>query len=130
MRITRLFTIILLAGLFLACSGAREPFESASAGNTNSAAKAPSAAQSDAAAAEDESGSSGNKKQGVAQQVSLNKAEQSKPAPTAVERKIIRNADLTLEANSPEESQQKLPRLPKVKVDSSLSHSRVAVIRK
>ncbi|MBA2735422.1 MAG: DUF4349 domain-containing protein [Pyrinomonadaceae bacterium] len=41
-------------------------------------------------------------------QVSLNQAEQTQTAPTVVERKIIRNAELQLEANSPEESQQKI----------------------
>lgn len=45
------------------------------------------------------------------QQVSLTQAEQTQTAPTAVERKIIRNADLQLESNSPEESQQKITQI-------------------
>jgi hypothetical protein len=44
----------------------------------------------------------------IAQQVSLNQAENVQTAPTVIERKIIRNADLQLEASSPEESQQKI----------------------
>ncbi|CAN5377670.1 hypothetical protein BH20ACI1_BH20ACI1_19170 [soil metagenome] len=42
------------------------------------------------------------------QKVSLEQSEQSQNAPVVVERKIIRNADLTLEANSPEETRQKI----------------------
>jgi len=44
-------------------------------------------------------------------QVSLNQAEQTQTAPTAIERKIIRNAELQLEANSPEESQLKITQI-------------------
>ena len=41
-------------------------------------------------------------------QVSLNQAEQTQTAPTVVERKIIRNADLQLETDAPETAQQKI----------------------
>ncbi|MCY7376262.1 MAG: DUF4349 domain-containing protein [Pyrinomonadaceae bacterium] len=44
-------------------------------------------------------------------QVSLNQAEQTQTAPVAVERKIIRNADLQLEANAPEEAQIKISQI-------------------
>ncbi|MDQ3131593.1 MAG: DUF4349 domain-containing protein [Acidobacteriota bacterium] len=49
----------------------------------------------------------------LVQQVSLNQAEQTQTAPTAIERKIIRNAELQLEATSPEESQQKITQIAK-----------------
>ncbi len=45
------------------------------------------------------------------QQISLNQAEQTQTAPTAIDRKIIRNAELQLESNSPEESQQKITQI-------------------
>lgn len=44
----------------------------------------------------------------AAQQISLTDAQQTQEAPTAPDRKIIRNAELNLEADSPEESQQKI----------------------
>ena len=58
----------------------------------------------------DDSGGGGGKPGNapLAQQVSLNQAENVQTAPTVVERKIIRNAELQLESNSPEESQQKI----------------------
>ncbi|MDQ3710675.1 MAG: DUF4349 domain-containing protein [Acidobacteriota bacterium] len=48
-------------------------------------------------------------------QISLNQAEQTQTAPIAVERKIIRNADLQLEANAPEEAQQKITQIAESK---------------
>lgn len=45
----------------------------------------------------------------------LNQAEQTQTAPVAVERKIIRNADLELEANAPEEAQQKISQIAETK---------------
>ena len=50
-----------------------------------------------------------------AAQVSLNQAEQTQTAPTTVERKIIRNADLQLEADAPEEAQQKISQVAETK---------------
>jgi hypothetical protein len=41
-------------------------------------------------------------------QVSLDQADKSQTQPTYAERKIIRNADLTLESDAPEEAQQKI----------------------
>ncbi|MBA3692784.1 MAG: DUF4349 domain-containing protein [Acidobacteria bacterium] len=62
-------------------------------------------------------------------QVSLNQAEQTQIAPIAVERKIIRNADLQLEANAPEEAQQKITQIAESKggfvVESTQSSSDV-----
>ena len=64
-------------------------------------------------------------------QVSLNQAEQTQTAPIAVERKIIRNADLQLEANAPEEAQAKITQIAESKkgfvVESTQSSSDVKV---
>ena len=64
-----------------------------------------------------------------AQKNSLEQSEASQTAPTLVERKIIRNADLTLEANVPEEAQQKISAIAESKkgfvVESTQSSSDV-----
>jgi hypothetical protein len=49
------------------------------------------------------------------QQVSLDQAANTQTQPTVTERKIIRNADLKLETNSPEESQQKITQIAESK---------------
>lgn len=46
--------------------------------------------------------------QTVAQQVTLNQVETSQTPPPVTERKIVRNADLQMEADAPEQSQQKI----------------------
>jgi hypothetical protein len=51
----------------------------------------------------------------VVQQVSLTQAEQTQTAPIVVERKIIRNADLQLEADAPEEAQTKITQIAESK---------------
>ena len=48
-------------------------------------------------------------------QVSLNQAEQIQTAPVVIERKIIRNADLQMEANAPEEAQTKIGKIAEAK---------------
>ncbi len=69
---------------------------------------------------------SGSSENQTAQKISLEETEQNQTAPT-VERKIIRNADLTLEANSPEEAQQKISAIAESKkgfvVESTQSSS-------
>ena len=65
-------------------------------------------------------------------QVSLNQAEQTQSAPVATERKIIRNAELQLEANAPEESQTKIGKIAEskggfvVETQSSASDAKAA----
>lgn len=63
------------------------------------------------------------------QQVSLNQAENSQPPPVPTERKIIRNAELELEAESSEQSQQKITAIAESKggfvVESQQSSSDV-----
>jgi uncharacterized protein YcfL len=62
-----------------------------------------------------------------AAQVSLSQAEQTQAAPIVVERKIIRNADLQLEASAPEEAQAKITQIAESKggfvVESTQSSS-------
>jgi hypothetical protein len=63
----------------------------------------------------------------AAQKVSLADAQQSKIAPAAVERKIIRDADLTLETDAPAETQNKITAIAESKggfvIESSQSSS-------
>ena len=72
-------------------------------------------------------GGGGGRELPLTQQVSLNQAEQMQTAPVVVERKIIRNADLQLEANAPEEAQQKITQIAESKggfvVESTQSSS-------
>ncbi len=44
----------------------------------------------------------------IAKKISLEETDKSQTVPTVIERKIIRNADLNLEVNAPEETQQKI----------------------
>lgn len=101
MKITRVFTVFLLSALFFACGNA----EKSSLEKDETAFKNANIA---AAPAGTPSAGGGGNRQAIAQQISLNEAEQNKPEPIALERKIIRNADLTLEADSPEEAQRKI----------------------
>jgi Domain of unknown function (DUF4349) len=98
---------------------------SGSISNTNSFSKA------DTASSDSGSGGGGGRLQepSAVQQVSLNQAENSQPQTVAIERKIVRNADLELEANSSEESQQKITAIAESKggfvVESQQSSSDV-----
>lgn len=69
--------------------------------------------------------------QTAVQQVSLEKAADSQTQPAATERKIIRNADLQIESNSPEETQQKITAIAESKggfvIESTQSSSDVKV---
>ena len=49
------------------------------------------------------------------QQISLDQTANTQTQPTVTERKIIRNADIRLETNSPEEAQQKITRIAESK---------------
>jgi hypothetical protein len=73
-------------------------------------------------------GGGGGREGQIIQKVSLEQTEKAENAPT-VERKIIRNADLQLESNSPEEAQQKITAIAESKngfvVESSQSVSDV-----
>lgn len=64
----------------------------------------------------------------AAQQISLTDAQQTQEAPTARDRKIIRNAKLNLEADSPEESQQKIATLAQQNGALSSNRSRAVAM--
>ncbi|HEX8368977.1 MAG TPA: DUF4349 domain-containing protein [Pyrinomonadaceae bacterium] len=74
-------------------------------------------------------GGGGREESPLAQQVSLNQAENSQNQPVQIERKIIRHADLNLEANAPEESMAKITAIAESKggfvVESQQSSSDV-----
>ena len=103
------FIGVLFLSIITACNSA------GSSSNTNSASKTSS---ENAAVSTDTGGGGGGGKMmnnAPVAQVSLNQAEQTQTAPVVVERKIIRNADLQLEANAPEEAQQRISRIAETK---------------
>jgi hypothetical protein len=60
-------------------------------------------------------GRSENQPAAPTQQVSLDQSANTETQPTVTERKIIRNADIRLETNSPEEAQQKITQIAESK---------------
>ncbi len=72
-------------------------------------------------------GGGGKREESVAQKISLEQSDQTQNAPAVFERKIIRNANLTLETNAPEEAQQKITAIAESKggfvIESSQSSS-------
>ena len=97
----KLSAIFLLSGIILtACSSATSE-KSLMSSNTNMAV-------SSATPKGGGGGGGGGREEMTVEKISLESSEQTQNAPVVVERKIIRNADLTLEANSPEETQQKI----------------------
>ena len=70
----------------------------------------------------------------TAKKISLEDTDKSQTAPTVIERKIIRNAELNLEANSPEETQQKISAIAESKggfvIESTQSSSNVKTTTK
>ncbi len=74
-------------------------------------------------------GGGGGREEPTAQKISLEETDKSQTAPAVTERKIIRNADLQLEANAPEETQQKISAIAESKggfvIESTQSSSNV-----
>jgi len=60
-------------------------------------------------------GGGGGRLNAPTEQISLDQTANNEPQPTVTQRKIIRNADLRLEANSPEETQQKIAQIAESK---------------
>jgi uncharacterized membrane protein len=102
----KIIAVLLFAALFFAaCAGSESNFASNSA--------APGTGESEVAKTDSaDDGSSGDdlqRKEVAQNQVSLEQNEQTPAEPEKpIERKIIRNADLQLESDSPEEAQQKI----------------------
>lgn len=71
----------------------------------------------------------GGREEPTVRKISLEEADKSQTAPAVIERKIIRNAELNLEANSPEETQQKISAIAESKggfvIESTQSSSDV-----
>jgi len=116
---------VLCFAIFTACSSA--------ATNTNVASQSIS---DSTISSKGETGGGGGGKSGsgivieeelIAQKVSLEQSEQTQTAPIVIERKIIRNADLTLEASAPEAAQNKITAIAESKsgfvIESSQSGS-------
>ncbi|HEX8249750.1 MAG TPA: DUF4349 domain-containing protein [Pyrinomonadaceae bacterium] len=109
------FIVVLLVAFSAACVNKGNGDYSSSSSNANAAPKS----QNDRMTAANTTkmsnligggGGGGGEREESAliQQVSLNQAENSQNQPVQIERKIIRHADLNLEANSPEESMTKI----------------------
>ena len=115
----KLSAIFVLFGILLtACSGAASEKSSMSSNaNMVSSSSLPNG------------GGGGGREDSAAQEISLEQSEQTQNAAGIVERKIIRNADLTLEAGSPEEAQQKISAIAESKkgfvIESTQSSSDV-----
>lgn len=97
--------IVLLMAFLAACSSADK--------SVSSSPSFENTAQNDSSKSSNEGGVVTERVAGNAPvaQVSLNQAEQTQTAPVVTERKIIRNAELTLEANAPEEAQAKITQI-------------------
>lgn len=100
-KLSLIFISLFVPIIFAGCSSSSN-FESQSS-NSNMSSATP--------VARDQLGEDGRNKSAVAEQVSLDQANSSQiPAPV-VERKIIRNAEMTLEADSPDEAQAKITQI-------------------
>ena len=130
------FFIVVLSTILAACGGSGRSTSSAVSGNTTSVSYAPqgsipavqsstattsvsnaSASTNTAAYSTTDSKSSTVRRQrlNVGQQVSLIKAEQVTDSDYNADRKIVRNADLDLEAESPESAQQRITSIAEMK---------------
>jgi len=95
------FIVVLFLAFLTACGSVGE-----SSSNTNMAV---SASRSETSLADTQS--DGVKSSAPTAQISLNQGEETQAAPVVAERRIIRNADLSLETAAPEEAQQKITQI-------------------
>ncbi len=98
--------LVLSAAVLSACMMPSESGDSTA--NSSTYQSAPKPADRIADTKNGGGGGGGVNNQLVSQQVTLDQVETSQNPPTVTERKIVRNADLQLEAESPEASQQKI----------------------
>ena len=105
-RLSLIFLSLFISGSFAACSSAGN-FESQSSNSSMS----PSAPKNSVDAGGGGGGGGGEQKSIAAQQVSLDQAGSSQTPAPEMTRKIIRNADLTLETDSPDEAQAKITQI-------------------
>ena len=97
MRLTAILILVLTLFALSGCSAAENSANSSSAPTSAAGGRAATAPQGGAAA-----------DQAVMQNVSLQQADASQNAPVAVERKIIRNAELSLETDEPPKAMQRV----------------------
>ncbi|MGI8638993.1 MAG: DUF4349 domain-containing protein [Pyrinomonadaceae bacterium] len=120
MKTNKFVVILLFAVLLTACS---------QESSTNTNASSTTTLNPEQKSGGGGGGGGGGREEPTAQKISLNQAEQTQNAPTVIERKIIRNADLSLEVNAPEEAQQKIAAIAEGKngfvVESTQSSSDV-----
>src|SRR6059058_4135889 len=97
--------ILILMTVLFALAGCSTVERRPSVSNT-SAASAPSSAASQRADKQTQGGGAAG--EGAMQNVSLQQADASQSAPVAVERKIIRNAELSLETDEPQKAMRRV----------------------
>ena len=101
------FLFVLCAVVLSACvQKANNVASSANRGNVSSSQPAPEMVEKLGGGGG--GGGGGGKNEVVKQQITLSQAENSQTPPPTIERKIVRNADLQMEADSPEQAQQKI----------------------
>ena len=134
-----IFIAVLFSALLTACSSAENTMQTdkinTSTANTGGGGGGGISTESGSGSGNG-SGSGGERQINAAPvaQVSLNQAEQTQTAPIVTERKIIRNAEMQLEADAPEESQQKIAQIAESKggfvVESTQSSSDTKATRR
>ncbi len=101
------FLFVMFVAVLSACAEKSAPVSSSKPSNPSAYSQSEPSVKNNEAV-NPKGGGGKTQEQIVSQQVSLDQAENSQVQPTAIERKIVRNADLNLEADSPEQSQQKI----------------------
>jgi hypothetical protein len=110
------FIVVLLLAILTACADKSEYSSTANSANYAVTQTTENRSKSNTATAGNRGGGGGIVDEApMTQQVSLNQAETSQNQPVQIERKIIRNADLTIEAAAPEEAMTKINQLAESK---------------
>lgn len=108
-KLQLVFLSLLVSVLFAGCSKGVGTFSADKSANTNANSAYPAPRSNETAAAKQTSSNTGGREESpLRQQVSLEQADKSQAAPVVTERKILRDADLTLETGSPDETQAKI----------------------
>jgi Domain of unknown function (DUF4349) len=112
MKNLKLGLVVFLAFSFVGCgSQSSQNHQEAATQNDEVAAQNTSVATRSVPTEKMGGGGGGQKAKEVESQVSLDVADKSKAEPTANERKIIRNAELTLEADSPDDASANITKI-------------------
>jgi hypothetical protein len=106
--------LVMLAAVLSACLNKDASVSSSNTANApfkpanTSASQSEPATEKLVAGSRNNGGGGGGKDEVIKQQVTLNQAENSQTQTAVTERKIVRNADLQMEADAPEQAQQKI----------------------